>query len=112
MFFTMTDLWLLVAALLMVVFSLQLRFRPQEAPDVAMQQAMGEVCRWAAVLALAYFAGNVAIRLVNAWYAAGGAPPLEWKGLLWIASVVVALGVAYPLGVVLTFTSRKQQPRP
>jgi len=107
----MFDLGMLTSVLVLIILSLHLRFRQKENIADIGRKTVGESFRWTAIGLLAYLASGWGIRLIDAWYTAGGAPSIEWKGILWIGAVIVAIVSAYLVGIVLTFTKRKQ-PRP
>jgi len=97
----LSELWLLVVALLAMIVALQICVRVGGATGFAM--------RIISSVALMTFAIRVSLRAVEAWYSCAAPPAIEWKGALWIAAVLVGSAAAVLIAMLVTLLPQEKQ---
>jgi hypothetical protein len=75
-------LWWLVAALIFVIFAMQV--------EVRRGWTRFNFFRLVGTLLAVFSGGQVGKSFVDSWYKSGSAPGLEWKGALWILVTAIA----------------------
>lgn len=90
---TWPPLWWLVAALIFLIFAMQV--------EVRRGWARFNFFRLVGTLLALFSGGQVGKLFIDSWYRSGSTPGLEWKGALWIlATAIVGVTITIVLNVI------------